>query len=255
MADILKTEAVVINTARWQESSKIAHLYSAEAGYLKLIARGALRPKSDFRGTLEVLNHLEVLYSYKSGRSLQVLTGTTLLNPFMHIREDLNKTAAAFSMLELIKKLLPVHEPMPEFFTYLVEMLQALDAAGPADSRKFLWQFLFRISSVMGFAWNVNLCRETGKIPARFPVYMDTGSGSLLCPENIHQQPKSRPAGLNKVQYDCLQELLAAAPNAIERLNALPLNSIRPDLVELLLRYLGHHSETRLTLNSLKWFA
>ena len=59
MTKTIKTEALVIHGMRWSDTSKIIHLFTSEKGYIKLIARGAMKPKSPFRGVLENLNHIE----------------------------------------------------------------------------------------------------------------------------------------------------------------------------------------------------
>ncbi|HQU71220.1 MAG TPA: recombination protein O N-terminal domain-containing protein, partial [Calditrichia bacterium] len=55
MSEVLKTEALILGALRWRESSKIVHLYTRELGAVSVIAKGALRPKSPFRGALEAL--------------------------------------------------------------------------------------------------------------------------------------------------------------------------------------------------------
>ena len=58
MAELIKSDAIILHSIRWQESSKIVTVYSREWGKIGLIARGALRPKSPFAGSLESLNYV-----------------------------------------------------------------------------------------------------------------------------------------------------------------------------------------------------
>ena len=149
---VIKTDALVLNAMRWQESSKIVHLFSGEHGYVKVIAKGALRPKSPFRAALETLNHVEAVITHKPSRGLQLLTGVSLNHAWQGIRADLRKTALALAVMELLKKLFPEHEPVPDFFDYLTGLLAALDGSAREELRPFLWHAVLELSDVLGFA-------------------------------------------------------------------------------------------------------
>ncbi len=254
MSEIIKTEALVLRTQKWQESSRIVHLFSADEGHLRLIAKGAYRPKSPFRGVLEVLNHIEVVYSHKPGRGLQILTGASLLNAFLRIREDLDKTAVAFAMLELVNTLLREHEPLVYLFEYQVSLLKELNDSGKTATHIFLWHFLLRLSEALGFGWNIEYCLECRKElarPAR-AAQADLLRGGFYCVE-CRPGPLAPPAGLAPVLYKWIKTLSEIAPKGISKLPE-RLSSQDLHIENLLLKHLEYHTETRLDLKSLKWY-
>ncbi len=253
MEPILKTEALVLYAMRWQESSKIVHLYTAEAGYLKIIAKGAFRPKSPFRGALEALNRIEAIISTRQSRGLQILTSASLLDSYLNIREDLHKTTLGFAVLEVLKKLFSTHEPVQPFFHYLTEWLAALNSENLSNPGMYLWHFLIRATRVLGFEGALHHCLHCGKAPEAFPVLLDYRQGGLLCGEC-----RGRRGGmgleLDPAQWKTLAAISQAEVSALAQIVKPEAQTLPPELTEVLLGHLAHHTEIPLELKSLKWY-
>lgn len=253
MSVIIKTEALVIYTMRWQESSKIVHLFSADQGYIKIIAKGAFRPKSPFRGVMETLNHIEAVISTKETRGLQILTSASLLNSFMDIREHLDKTAVSFAILEMLKKLFSIHEPVQPFFQYLIELLSALNSPGAGDAKLYLNHFLLQLSKTLGFGWTFKRCLSCKKPPEQFPVMLDYQNGGIICGNCLNRFPVSGNE-LTHTQWEHIarfSELDAASLPGWSQ--SVPANTV-PDTSDILLKHIVHHTELSLDLKSLKWY-
>lgn len=253
MPNFAKTEAIVLNTTRWRESSKIVHLFSADYGYLKVIAKGAFRPKSPFRGLLEALNHLEIVFSQRDNRDLQILTAATLANSFLAVREDLQKTAIAFSVLELIKKLFATHEPVVDFFRYTASWLASLDAHSQISIKGYLWHYLFKLSQTLGFGWELEKCRERDTPPREFPVFLDYRSGVILCPAT-KDHPKVNDVSLERKAWQQLCKLSKISTDNLPELTRTGQFFTQPDVTEILLKHLEYHTESRIELKSLNWY-
>ncbi len=253
MPNFAKTEAIVLNTKRWRESSKIVHLFTADFGYLNVVAKGAFRPKSPFRGLLESLNHLEVVFSHRDKRDLQILTAATLVNSFLNTRENLQKTAVAFSILELIKKMFSTHEPVIEFFQYTTSWLTSLDAHSQIETKGYLWHFLFKLSQTLGFGWELEKCQRRDAVPEVFPVFLDYRSGGILCPgTEKHHASAERP--LNRKTWEQLSKLSKISTDKLPELTRTGQFLSRPDVTEILLKHLEYHTESRVELKSLNWY-
>lgn len=253
MPNFAKTEAIVLNTTRWRESSKIVHLFSADYGYLKVIAKGAFRPKSPFRGLLEALNHLEIVFSHRDDRDLQILTAATLANSFLDIRENLQKTAIAFSVLELIKKLFATHEPVVDFFRYTASWLTSLDAHSQIEIKGYLWHYLFKLSQTLGFGWELEKCQRRDAIPEIFPVFLDFRRGRILCPGPDHHRA-SDEISLDGKAWRQLFDLSTISTEKLPELTRAGQFFTHPDVTEILLKHLEYHTESRIELKSLNWY-
>lgn len=115
---ITHTEAIVFKTVDYQESSKIVTMFTFEHGKIALIVRGAKKPKSKFSGLIEVGNLLDVVYYYKSSRSVQILSEASYVEKTMNLRIDFEKMATMTSAIELISQLLHDNEVNKPLFAF-----------------------------------------------------------------------------------------------------------------------------------------
>jgi len=255
MAQQLKTEALVIQNIRWSESSKIVHLFTEEKGYVKAIAKGAMRPKSPFRGVLENLNHIEVVLSLKEGRGLQLISQAALLNGFANIREDLNTTAIGYAILELIKATIHYNEAVKPLFRYTVKLLESLNRFHPARPLFYLLHFLFRLSDYLGFGWNLSVCRICQKNPAKFPVIIDVENGAIICPDCLHGNFISgSPLSENRWKFlHTLQNVSTEELGKLER--SVPSDLNYQSLLDVLMAHLNYHTDQTVQLKSLKMYS
>jgi len=254
LSELWKTQALVLHSIAWKDSSKIVDLFTREHGYQKVIARGVLRPKSPLRGTLETLNRVEVIISHKETRGLQLLTEADLLTPFLKLKEDLNKLAIGFAVGELIRKLFAVHEPAPRFYDETMRLLEALSETPNSNIGPFLWYFLFKISAALGIGWTFNRCiRCQRPLVSQTGAWLDIRGGGLVC--SRCRPPVSAEHNnltgeqielLNVLCYQSLETVAEklATPGALERLN----------LTRVCLSHINYHTESRLELKSLNWY-
>jgi DNA repair protein RecO (recombination protein O) len=250
---IIKTEALVLNALRWQESSKIVHLFSEDLGYIKIIAKGAFRPKSPFRGVMETLNHIETIISTRETRGLQILTSATLLDSYLEIREDLGKTGVAFSVLEMLKKLFSVHEPVKPFFQYIMGLFAALNVKDSGPAMMYLNHFLLQLSKTLGFGWTFEVCLNCKNIPEKFPVMPDYQNGGILCGSCRDRFPATG-SGLSQKQWKRICDFSETEPALLPGILASETFELTADFSDLLLKHLTHHTEEPLELKSLKWY-
>ena len=120
---ITHTEAIVFKTVDYQESSKIVTMFTLEHGKIALIVRGAKKPKSKFSGLIEVGNVLDVVYYYKSSRSVQILSEASYSEKTINLRIDFEKMATMTSAIELISQLLHDNEVNELLFEFTKRML------------------------------------------------------------------------------------------------------------------------------------
>jgi len=74
------TEALVVKTQKYQESSKIVTLYTRKLGKISVIAKGIRKTDSKLGGILEVINLVSTVFYYKSSRNIQLLKECDLIN-------------------------------------------------------------------------------------------------------------------------------------------------------------------------------
>jgi DNA repair protein RecO (recombination protein O) len=254
MSQSIKTEALVLYSMRWSESSKIIHLLTADRGIIKVIARGALRARSSFRGTLEILNHVELVISVKENRGLQILSQADLISPFSNIRDNLESTAVALSMAELLRTLIHENENSQSIFRNTLDILTALNKYEGAHYLVFLIYFLLNISNYLGFGWELSHCRGCEKIPRAFPVTLDPVNGAIYCREC---QPGIHGSGVyvSQDQWKLLLRLQTVTPAEIMPMPEQDHPGLRyQPLIDLLISHINYHTEQNLQLRSLKMY-
>lgn len=124
---ITHTEAIVFRAVDYQESSKIVTMFTRKHGKIALMVRGVKKPKNKFSGLIDIGNILDVVYYYKSSRSVQILSEAGFSEKTMQIRMDFEKLATATSAIELIRQLLHDNEVNPPLFDFTRTMLLWLD--------------------------------------------------------------------------------------------------------------------------------
>lgn len=253
MSEIFKTDALVLRSMRWSESSKIVHLYTQDKGYLKVIAKGALQPKSPFRGNLETLNFVEIVVSSKETRGLQLLTAAALHNSFQKIRADLKKTAIAFSLIELIQQFLRTHEPIQRFFSYTVDLLSSLNESEFNDYRIYLWHFLMTLSDALGFGWSLDKCLIC-KTPLETPaIFLDYENGAVIC-QRCKLKSDTKGIKISKAQWKILKSISEIDVSEIGSFFKEIEGKMEIDFTNILIKHLSYHTDTFVELKSLKWY-
>ena len=148
---IEKTDAIVLHNMPYRESSSIVTLFTREKGKLSVLAHGARSAKSKFGSTLQVFSHIEVIYYYKDGRSLQTLRESGHLSRFTHLRDSLTRVSYGLQILELVKALSEEEDPHPEIYDLLNSVLYSLNIY--EDNIRNIWPFFqLRFGSMLGFA-------------------------------------------------------------------------------------------------------
>jgi len=137
--------AFVLHTQAWRETSLIVELFSREHGRLPLVAKGARRPMSAFRGALMAFQPL--LADWSGGGEVRtlgrvewqggvpLLTGRALLS--------------GYYLNELLVSLMPRDDAHPDLFDQYRQAIGDLSAGGTLEST--LRRFEFALLRAMGY--------------------------------------------------------------------------------------------------------
>lgn len=150
---ITHTQAIILRSVDYQESSKILTVLSQEHGKIALIARGAKKPKSKLSGLIEVGNILDVVYYYKSTRGVQSLTEASIAYSSMEFRIHFEKAAILYATLELASQLVHENEVNTPVFNFLQRFIPWLGEEEGIQSSVFCYNQL-RFAELCGFDLN-----------------------------------------------------------------------------------------------------
>ncbi|MEM1270434.1 MAG: DNA repair protein RecO [Bacteroidota bacterium] len=148
---IVRTEALVLRSMDYGETSRIVTLYTRSHGKLAVLAKGARRPKSKFGSSLQPMSYVQVVFYYKATRDLQTLSESSHVTPFPDITRDLTKISVGLRIVELMGALMQDQEANRQAFNVLLQVLAALNDA-PARAENLLPYFQLRMAAELGFA-------------------------------------------------------------------------------------------------------
>lgn len=177
---ILDSEAVVLRGWKLGETSKIVSFYTKEFGKVRAVAKGGRGPKSKFRGCLEPLTHLRIIFYEKKSRDLQLLSKTDLIDPHYRIIGNETKSALGLAAVELIDRAVVGEEPFPRVFDLLASVLRGIDA-GDGFLEANLWFFMGHFIALMGYKPTWDACLECGNSLGMEGGYFLPQNGGLLC--------------------------------------------------------------------------
>ncbi len=177
---ILETEAVVLKVWRMGETSKILSLYTRDSGKIKVVAKGGRNPKSPFRGCLEPLTHIRIIYYDKRTRDLQLLSKADLVDPHIHMIGNMERTTLGLSAAELVDRAVAGEESLPSIFDLLISVLQTLNEQ-EGFLEGILWYFESHFIHLMGYKPKWDHCLDCNQSLGREGGFFQPQSGGLLC--------------------------------------------------------------------------
>lgn len=122
----VRTNALVIRSVDYSETSKILTLFSRELGKVSALAKGARRLKSPFQAGLDLLSVCDIVLLHKASESLDLLTEAVLLERFDPLRRELPALFAGYYISELLSELTDHHDPHPRLFDAALVTLRHL---------------------------------------------------------------------------------------------------------------------------------
>lgn len=182
MAEPIVVEGIVLSTIRYGDSSRIARLATRELGVQSVIAKGALRPRSKFGGSLQPLSIGQGMIILSARSELHLLTGFDLLHLPAGLAAVMERYAAGLALAEVMLHFAPAaaHEPSYDGFKRaLLELELAEAASAEAVGLHWLWQLI----SELGFAPDLHQCVLDGRaVPPDGPLPFSFTEGGALCP-------------------------------------------------------------------------
>jgi len=186
----LQTEAIVLKTVDFSESSLVLTLFTRNFGKIRALAKGGRRLKGPYESALDLMSHLLVIYIPKRGDSLDLLTESKLVQRFRPTQENYGGMYAGFYIIELLNEMTIELEPMPELFDAAVEALSQLmcgKSVMPVVMR-FEWQLLELTGHFPSLDFCVHCDAEIDHTARRVAfAHIDGGAVCMNCRPGLQQ--------------------------------------------------------------------
>lgn len=146
------TQGIVLSRTDFQEADRILNILSPDQGKLKVIAKGARKPKSKLAGGIELLSVNDITFLPGRGE-ISTLVSSRMKTHFGNIVSDINRTMLAY---ELLKKTNRVTEDAAEleYFELLKSTLEGLDDSELSSELVELW-FAVQLLQIAGHIPNL----------------------------------------------------------------------------------------------------
>lgn len=169
---ITHTQAIILRSIDYQDSSKILTMLTEEHGKIALIAHGAKKPKSKLSGVLDTGAVLDVVYYYKASREVQTLTEASVSFSTDIFRKEFERAAILYATLELAAQLIHENEVNKPVFDFIFRVIQWLAEAKKTSPAIFAYVQL-RMAEIIGIGLHSTV--QVNKVP----VYLNVVSGNI----------------------------------------------------------------------------
>jgi len=239
-----KTEAIILRTIPFKETSKIVRLYTRDKGKIAAIAKGASRMKSGFRGKLDPLNYVEAIVYFKENRGVQTLGDVSLIRSFVNDYQEIDTIYYSTAILEALDKFIDGSEDNERVFILTINLLSIIDQ-NHSWAKAALVYYLFILTDLLGFKINLYNCSICYKEIQE--AYYNTKVDHLMCEECGDE--RDLHLGSSMLNYfKSIEE--------VSDLKDIPWDSISNRNLtkagKFLLKYLGWHMDVSPVLKSLK---
>ena len=187
-----KATALVLRTADWSETSRIATFWTREFGKVRALAKGGRRLRSNFDTALDLLTVCSIVFLRKSSGSLDLLTEAQVLQRFGRLRADLPALYAGYYLAELLADWTEDYDPHPVLFDEALATLGDLGSPGvPTGPR--LARFELVLLRELGYSPALHACAHCGAELSEGRLAFSPAAGGMLCPECQTRQRERRP--------------------------------------------------------------
>lgn len=182
------SDALVLKTVDFSETSLIVTLFTRDFGKIQGIAKGARRQKNSFESALDILTQICVSFIRKNSNALDILTEAKLVHRFGIADSGLPGLYAGYYITELLLKLTEDYEPMPTLFDWATATLNRLEVTEAVPQAVIIFEAnLLRCLGVFPSNRMCVECQESlpieGWAEANRRLSFGLNEGGVICPD------------------------------------------------------------------------
>ncbi len=234
-----QADAIVLRRLDYGEADRIVTLLTREYGKLAAIAKGVRRGKAKAAGSLDLFARSRMMLA--KGRNLDVVAQVERRGDVRHISGDLERTAYACLVSEVVDKVLEDRHPVDDVFNLVVDTLDRLNAVERSPRADGAW-FVMRILDQLGYLPQLQDCPGCGQRLPEARAWFSPLLGGVLCPAcGAHDQAGSS-VSVNALKV--LRLMAADQTELYDRLRLFP--ELLVEIEQVLEAQLEYHLDRRL---------
>ncbi len=173
-----QADAIVLRRLDYGEADRILTLLTREYGKLAAIAKGARRSKGGMASSLDLFARSRLMLA--KGHNLDVVAQVERRGSVRNIVGDLQRTAYACLVAEVVDKVLEDRHPVDDVFDLVVGTLEQLNVPERSPRADAAW-FLMRILDLLGYQPQLYSCPGCGQALPEAGAWFSPLLGGVLC--------------------------------------------------------------------------
>lgn len=174
-----QTRLIVLHRSSFGDSSLIVRGFSFHFGLLSFLVKNAKGKNFPFRNALAPFCESEIVFNDSGKSDLHFIREASVIEWFPEFRKDLEKTAMAEVMAEILLRYLPAGLAQELEFRYTEKALQSLERGTyPLEA---LARWLWHLAETSGYALSIGECIFCGQKIEGSPADFLFESGGSVC--------------------------------------------------------------------------
>ena len=179
---LAKSQAVVLRVRRMGETSKLVTLYTEDFGKVKVVAKGARKPKSKFGAALELMTEIQVVFYLRDDRELQTLSDCDVTRAHPGLLSVLQRLSFGSAVCELIDRLTIEGEGgNRRLYRCLAGVLVGLEEVSAPQTEALFWYFQLRMAESLGYRPELGHCVDCLSALEGRSLWFSPALGGGLC--------------------------------------------------------------------------
>jgi len=175
---IVKTEAIVLKSFDFRETSKIVTFYTRSFGKVKGVLKGIRKDPRKFGSSVDKFSLNDIVFYQYRNSDIHLVSQCDMKDYYFPIRQDIKRMTAASYILELVDAIMPVEQRNEDIYELILQYLTSLKAAD--DISRLVHVFQIKTLLYSGFRPHLDTCvkcEKKVKGQTRFSMQL----GGLVC--------------------------------------------------------------------------
>jgi DNA repair protein RecO (recombination protein O) len=242
---IERTDAIILKTQNWSESSRIVSAFTKHYGRMKFMAKGARKPRSKFGASFESGGISQIVFYRSRHSELHTVSEAAVIWSPQSCNTETDFMNLISVALEIGYKATGLESPNLAFYNNLSSFARALPSAIKKDGCHHLLSFYLSALSNLGYYPRLDTCAKCGRSLPNGTAVFSVSDGGFLCRHCPSQESDCVPLKATQSSALCQWH----KDNLLNEISS-------PDsrqLMEVLAALVNHHISGRMKLSCLKY--
>lgn len=235
---LYRTRALIMRRHDLGETDRILTLFTQAYGKKRVVAKGVRKPQNRKAGHVELFSEVDILIS--RGRTLDVVSQVEMIQAFVPLRTNLERTTYALHLLELVDAFTEDDDALSSLYTLLLHGLQWLERTEKLKLTSSYFEL--QLLSEVGYQPQLFQCVICGDEVKPQAQFFSIADGGVVCPNCAERVLRTRKLSLNTLKV--LRHMIRSPYRVVAELTLKP--RVQAELNSLLRATLTYHLEKRL---------